>query len=751
MLDPESRDYRLTRRSLIRGASAAAVVGIGSAALAACGGPGSQAKGTTQNAKITLILQPNGTIPWSTTLASLYQTVLEPWLAQNKGVAVKLTPTLWGGNVQAILGGTASDVISDNYPPNYMSPTGNLLLKLDEFLKKDNISTTLWSTGQIDSYLQASPDHGLYMLPGYFSPMVYVVRLSDFDSAGYARPDPEWDYTAFQAAAKQMTDKSTGRVGAVIQWQSNTLAGGTYMFNAFDQQGMITPQGTLNLETPGNLQAGQWLYEQMFWPGYASTRDLMGPWYGKEYIDQDKCSIQLAWNGLVLDNAQAFNGFIWDYYLPPKFPQGPTCFGTDDFYGIASTTKYPEQAWSLLKFLTWDSSATGWQRQLMKIALLQPSLNSLWDPWIATVQKAAPPLQGKNLAAFKTMALNGRAYPGAYFPVDDSQAEGLTGSIFTSLWNQQLSVQQAWQQLDHVVNGMIQPALTEAAAELKTASAIASVQPGPNTNYPAPNLTGFGNPSTNASQYVVNSGGTWTLLGDGAYMGNTGTTDNCIFACQQVTATEGQWVCRVTGLANVSEMNSGSPAISNNVRIGLMARADLSDTAADMILCVTGSYGAEFMGRPAPGETINSQRFIWPKNNGIVQLFTSPPATPTPNFITKDVWLRLSRQGTNWSAELSLDGKTWTTAGMTSLPAQAMGGCWLGVFASAHNADFNSTGYIRATFDNLSTGFSPNKFVQIGQLGTPPSAGAVPSNWQTINVTASPAAGSSKGSSSKAG
>ena len=740
-MGPQLRDFHLTRRSLIRGASAAAVVGVGSAALAACGGPGNSAKGTAQNAKITLVFQPNGTIPWSTTVVSLYQTVLEPWLAQNKGVAVKLTPSLWGSNVQAILGGTASDVISDNYPPNYMSPTGNLLLKLDDYLKKDNISTTLWSTGQIDSYLQASPDHGLYMLPGYFSPMPYVVRLSDFDQAGYARPNPNWDYNEFVTASKLMTDKTTGRVGSVIQWGSTgNLGAGTYMFNAFDAQGMLTPQGTLNLETPGNLQAGQWLYEQLFWPGYASTRNLLGPWYGSEHIDQDQCSIQLVWNGLVLDNAEVFNGFVWDYYMPPTFPQGPTCFGTDDFYGIAGTTKYPEQAWSLLKFLTWDNSATGWQMQLMKIGLLQPCLNSLWDPWIATVKSVAPPLQNKNLEVFKTMAINGRAYPQAYFPVDDNQAEGLTNSIMTQLWSQQLSVAQAWQQIDHVVNGLIVPALTEAASELKTAAAIESVTPGPTVNYPAPHTKGFGNSATDASQYVVNSGTTWTLLGDGASMG---TTDNAIFACQQITASEGQWVCRVNALANVSEVNGTSPAISNLVRVGLMARADLSDTASEIVLCVTGSYGVEFMSRPAPGQSIISERFIWPKSGGIVETFTSAVTVPTPNFITKPMWLRLTRKGINWTAEISVDGKTWTTAGMNSLPAQAMGGCWLGVFASAHNADFNNLGYIRAGFDNLS-GFTPNQNVQLGILGTPPSAGTVPSNWQTINVTASSTGSSSK-------
>ena len=154
--DNTGSDGRITRRTLIRGATAAAAVGVAGSALAACS---TTAKTTTQAPTTTLVIQPNG--PTNTTGIALYQEALKPWLAKNKGVAVKLTPVQWRSNVQAILGGTASDIIWDNYAPAYMSPSGNLLLGLDKLIQRDSIDVGKWSASQINSYRTAAPDHGL--------------------------------------------------------------------------------------------------------------------------------------------------------------------------------------------------------------------------------------------------------------------------------------------------------------------------------------------------------------------------------------------------------------------------------------------------------------------------------------------------------------------------------------------------------------------------------------------------------------
>ena len=737
-----------TRRSLLRGAAAAVTVGAGAASLAACGLPGQKARTTAQHYKILLTFQPNGTLPFNKTTQELYQAALAPFYKANPGVGVKLEASAWGSNVQEILGGSGADVISDNNPPPYMSPSGNLLLKLDNLLTKDNIDRSIWSRGQLESYIEAAPDHGLYMLPGYFSPMIYAVRLSDFDTAGIERPNPKWTYTDFQQVCQTMSKQLPNgqrRYGCMMLWSSHsTLQGGTSLFHGWGD-GVVTPEGLAAFSAPENIQAGNWAYEQLFWPGYAVTTDQMWPWYGTNFLINDQVVMQLSWDGLVLDNAQRFTNFQWDYYAAPIFPKGPTAFGTDDFYAIPASTKYPEQAWELLKFLSFDASPSGWQQQLIKIGLLQPCLNSLWDVWISTLRSVAPPLQDKNLEAFKDVAISGRAFPNSFFPFSDQQCEALTQPALVALWNQTTSVPVAFASLDQQINALLATVEKNAKGEEQTAAAIAAVTPGPTTTYPAPPTNGLGLPATPATSFVVQDGtaGTWTLLGVGSDMG--GTQDSATFAALSTTATEGTWTCRLTQISNLSEVNaSGQPQLSNWVKIGLAARGDLSDDAAEVYLALSASYGLQFLSRSAPGASTVDQHFLWPKDpSGVVEQVTSPPTTPVPNFVTRPVWMRLTRKGTTWTALVSLDGKNYQQMGHSTV-AFGLGGAWVGLVACAHNADFNSQGYVRAVFDNVS--FTPNTSVQLGTEGVPPAAGAVPSNWATMAAPTASAASSSSAS-----
>ena len=463
----------------MRAASLAAAATLGGATLAACSAPasGGTARPTGTGAKIILAFQPNGTIPFNKTTMALYQDALKPFYAQHPGVDVRLVPPLTSpgggtGNVQAILAGNGPDIIADYYPPLYLPASGDLLLKLDDYVKRDAVDLHAWSAGQVHSYTQTALDHTLRMLPGYFSPLIYVVRLQDFDEAGYQYPDPTWSYTDFAAAAKAMTKRSSNgqqRIGAVMQWTSTLLKECSWPFFGFGD-GMLNAAGNAQLSSPGGIQAGNWLYDQLFWPGFATTRDLKGPTFGSKEVVTGEVTMQLVWDGLVLDMAQRYTGFNWDFYPPPTFPQGPSCLGTDDFYAIAANTKHPDMAWQLLKFLTYDPTPTGWQRSMMKIGMLQPGLNALWDVWIETLKNVAPPLKDKHLEYFKDMALSGRAFPAQFFPYADKQAQTTTKQQMAELWSKKVDVAGAFAQMDHQINATI----AQAAAKPKTVAA-----PGP--------------------------------------------------------------------------------------------------------------------------------------------------------------------------------------------------------------------------------------------------------------------------------
>ena len=719
---------RLSRRRLM----GAAAVGVGGAVLSACATRAGGAGPSPSSPPVVLTFQPNGTLAFNRTTVTLYQDALQPFYAKHPAVRVNIVPTQWHGNVQAILGGTGADVISDNYPPLYMASGGNLLLKLDGYIKRDNLDVSQWSPGQIASYTGAAPDHGLYMLPGYFSPFIYVVRLADFDAAGVARPDPAWSYQDFALAAKRMTTTigKQKRFGAVVEWFTDHIGEATWPFFGFGA-GMLDKYGHSALSTDSNLAAGKFLYEELFWPGVATTRDQLGPWYGTPEFVRDLTTMQLSWNGLVLDNAQRFQGFDWDYYPPPVFPQGPTCMATDDFYGIAATTKNAEMAWALLTFLAADATAKGWQRSVMKIGLLQPCLNALWDEWIATVAAVAPPLKQKNLHHFKDLAVSGRAFPEQYYPRVDQQCQNVAVPIMRDLWAHKMDVPTAFSQIDLVVNALLAQAEVAEAAQTKMAAAIAAVTPGPGVTYPAPAPDGLGASSTPAERYIVSDQvtGTWTLLGDGT--DTYSASDNTTFACLAVTEAQGQWTARVTALANLT-----CPALSPWAKLGLMIRGDLSDDAPMAALHITGGNGIEWQYRAVPGVTPGGVSNLALKGaSGQSAKLTAPLDKLVANYLQSPLWLQLRRLGTTWSAFASTDGKFWTQVGSSQVIRA--GGVYLGIHCCAHNSDFNAKGYIRGAFDHLT--FTPTQRLQVGDQGVPPGAGPVAANWATVRTGATPA------------
>lgn len=688
------RRLQISRRRWL-GVAGAVVAGAGGAFLLASVGRGGPAHPGVRSAPVALTLQPSGTIPWNRTTAALYQELLAGF-EQGAGVRVSLQPTPWHGNVQAILDGTAADVIADNYPPGYMVPGGDLLLSLEPLLQRDGVAESAWPAAQLAAYRGAAPDGQLRMLPSAFTPLVYAVRLADFDALGVPRPDPNWTHLEFAAAARAMTRGSGAgkRFGAVLDWYSDHIGGAAWPFRAFGGD-MQDAQGASTLAAAPGLAAGAYLYGDLLWPGVATTRDLLGPAYGSSEFTAGRVSMQLSWGGLVLDNALRYRGFAWDYYAPPAFPAGVTGAAEGEFHAVAATTRHPDAAWALLRFLAADASPSGWQRGLMRLALRQPSLGALWEEWIARARATAPSLQTKRLEAFRDAALSGRAFPQQYYPRLDQQCQNLAAPSLRSLWTRQAAVAPAFARADQLVNALLARAAAVEGAQGQALATAGRVAAG--GTYVAPAGGGLGASAAPAGQYARSSagGGVWTLLGDGTAVG--GTSDNTVFACLPVTAYAGEWSCRVVALTNLT-----CPRLSPGAGAGLMLRGDLSDDATMATLQV-GSGGVRWRYRTVGGVAASTALGL---------AGTAP------------LWLKLRRVGMVWTALVSTDGGAWRQVGQATLRT---GGVWLGIHCCAHNGDFGGAGYVRGVFDHLS--FAPGQIWQVGDQGVPPGAGPVPAAW----------------------
>ena len=632
----------------------------------------------------------------------LIEEATAPFLDAHRGVQLQAGFMQGNAVIPSIIAGQGPDVISDWYAAPYWA--GNLLLPLDDYIRQDNIDTSVWSAGQMSVMQQP---FGTYMLPAYFSPMVYLMNLTAFDDAGLAYPSTDWTYTDQVEIARKMTihtAKQT-RYGTSVQFHRSGINGETWMFRAFGGNVMNAAGTVQTLTAPGSVAAGEWVFEELVWPGLASSRNEYYGSTGADGIIHGQEVMHVIWDGIILNAAAALRDSIkWAVYPSPIFPSGRMTQGTEDFYGINAQTKYPELAWELLKFLSYEK---GYQRAMMHIGAVPPARNDLWPEWQSIVETVAPPTRGKGLHWFGDAALKGYAYPGQYFRYDDSQVRSTDGPWISKLWNHQIDVLGAFDAADKQVNALLQEGQVAAGAEARLAGLLAKAATASGVvDFPMPAKVGTGLPATPLpAAWVTVKGGVYTLTGAG--QGVQGGGDNASFYCAPELASKGVFSCRLTAIANVD-----MPSVPNGAKIGLMARATLANDDAMVGVSVNMGRGVHFFGRSLPGAAYGDQRAGVTPGLLAASAILQADTTKQTNYLLKPVWLRLVRDGSHWQAYTSLDGSAWQVAG-TPIGAE-IAGAWLGLFVTAHDGSIGKSGLaLKATFDHV-TGFVPSQGYQLG-------------------------------------
>ena len=397
--------------------------------------------------------------------------------------------------------------------------------------------------------------------------------------------------------------------------------------------------------------------------------------------------------------------FKWDIYPAPVFPQGRMTQGTEDSCGINAETKYPEQAWTLLKYLAYEPTFT---QYLMRVAAQTPALIHLWPEWQSLVANMAPPLRGKSLQWYADAALKGYGLPGQYFRYGDTQVRAIDSPWISKLAIRQTDVASAFRGADRQANAFLQTAAGAARAQAAAAGLVqAAASKAQVVQFPAPPKAGGGVPATLAPGLAGVAQGVYTLRGAGQWFNhNIGT--NGTFYCAPATASKGTFTCRVTAIRLGT-----APSFTNGAKVGLLVCGDLSSTAATAAIVLAGQRGIHFSAESLPGGGYDDQRAgSAPGLLSASAVFSSANRPPKGNFLLRPIWLRLRRDDATWSAFTSTDGGHWQSGGVPVGITAA--GVWVGLFVTAKDSNFGKSGLtISATFDHVS-GFTPTTVYQLG-------------------------------------
>lgn len=703
----------------MRGAAGAAAVG--GLTLVGCGPGGKGTAPATQNGVITITFQPCLSVAGAKGMPFVKQALAE-FSSQGGPKGINVQPVLQPGtasNVAALVEGSSADVIEDFKFAPYVD--AGLLAPLDSYLQQDGIKTSIWSKGQIDVLQQGGH---LYGLPVYLGTVVYALNLDVFDAAGQAYPSTDWTYKEFETLCGNLTATVNGKTrygGMLYQWD-NQIDGSRWIFNAFGGSLMNSAATESTLSAPGSIQAGQWMFEKMFWPKIATTRS--SPYQAP--FQQGLIAMRTLGIWELLPGVEAYqDAFKWDIWPFPTFPNGRATFGTDTFYGLSATSKHPDQAWEVMK---WASTSRYWQIFDMKLQLFAPATLDLWEYWESFMGQVAPPLAKKQIKWFADAAINNYAVCPKYYAYDDASCEAITAQTQSLLFNTPgTSIHATYQNTDAQVNAILQQGAQYAAKSSAIAAQISSASSaGSGYDYPAPSQTGFGTAATPAPFLLASGGsGAYTLTCDGADV--WGTADQCAFAGSAETASVATYTCRITDLTNVN-----ATGIQPFARVGLMARGDLSDDAPFVGVAATGANGVIIFFRKSGGSAAAQQLPATAKTAtgliGASVLIPTPSNNPGTNNLKAPVYLRLQRGNATWAAFTSLDGTTYTPAG--NPVTVDIAGAWVGLFGTSH-----TTGTIAGTFDHL-TNFAPTTVVQIGTLpsGVGPSSSASSSTSATAKA-----------------
>jgi len=276
-----------------------------------------------------------------------------------------------------IAAGDAPDVMSIHGAMFVPLAAKGALLDLDPLVKKDP------AFNLPDFYpglLRLCQWQGkLYSLPRYASVYILFYNKEMFDAAGVPYPKGSWTWDDFLAAAKRLTVKSANP--ADRRWGCAIDFWGARIYPWIWQNGgdVLSPdRKRCVLNSPETMGALQFLVDLKSKWGVARPTQPGESRETREWFRDGKIAMLQsgAWDIQTFQESKALR---WEVAPLPRRKRQATLMGTEN-YGIAASTKHPEAAWELFKFLLSPHSQQVMAEKLDK----QPSRQSVANgPYLA--------------------------------------------------------------------------------------------------------------------------------------------------------------------------------------------------------------------------------------------------------------------------------------------------------------------------------------------------------------------------------
>lgn len=246
--------------------------------------------------------------------------------------------------------GSAPDVIKVDgyYFPMFVE--AGVLQPLEEFAERDQEF--------MDGFFPHTfmPDHQiyngvLYGIPNGDSARAMFFNVDMFQMAGLPLPTElaaagQWDWETYVEAARKLTRTVDGNV---VQWGTQVSGDIRVLINWIRMNGGSLLNGektAATLTTPETLGAIE--FQRSLYQEHGVARPGLGT---NQFVAGELATMI---NGIWAAGNLADVAFEWDAGPLPEGPEGLWSMYKPNSFTMSRTTKHPEEAWELIKFLTGD-------------------------------------------------------------------------------------------------------------------------------------------------------------------------------------------------------------------------------------------------------------------------------------------------------------------------------------------------------------------------------------------------------------
>lgn len=368
---------------------------------------------------------------WDVNQAPAMREIAERFHEANPNITVNVEVTPWSQYWTSLEAAATGRNLPDLFWLNawfVLYAENDQLMPLDNYIERDNVDLGNFPEKLVNNFVFNGTVYGL---PKDFDTVGLWYNKEIFDEAGIAYPDESWDWDTLVEIAKKLTneEKQVWGFNASPSQQSGygsfVYQNGGYMISED-----LTQAGWTDKNTMGALEFWRdLLFVHKVSPTVAQQTDTPG----EALFEAGRLAMHIngSWNSIRFRDNEYTRDRV-DVAVLPKGKQRAVIFnGLGNV--IAANTKYPEEAWQFLKFLSSEEAHLIQGRTGTVI----PAFNGTQQPWVESVPAF-------NLQAFVDMVEYGAAAPW-------HRESGKMGQIQTDwlnrVWSGELTVEQACEQL----------------------------------------------------------------------------------------------------------------------------------------------------------------------------------------------------------------------------------------------------------------------------------------------------------------